>query len=117
MTGTITIEGMEFFAYHGCYDTERIVGNKFVVDISIETDCTRAAGSDNLQDALNYVSVYERVAREMATPSHLLEHVAGRILDGIYRDFPEITRLSVRVAKLNPPLGGKIGATSVTLSR
>lgn len=31
MTGIIEIEGMEFFAYHGCFEAEQIVGNKFMV--------------------------------------------------------------------------------------
>ena len=31
MNGIIEIEGMEFFAFHGCYETERVVGNKFMV--------------------------------------------------------------------------------------
>ncbi len=38
MNGIIEIEGMEFFAFHGCYETERVVGNKFMVYARIETD-------------------------------------------------------------------------------
>lgn len=117
MKGIIAIEGMEFFAYHGCYDTERVVGNKFIVDLQIETDCNKAADSDNLNDALNYVSAYEIVAKEMSITSHLLEHVAKRILDSLLISFPEIIHISLKISKLNPPLGGKIAATSITLSK
>ena len=31
MKGILEIEGMEFFAYHGCFEAEQVVGNKFTV--------------------------------------------------------------------------------------
>ena len=117
MEGIIEIEGMEFFAYHGCYETERVVGNKFTVYACIVTDCDKAAASDDINDALSYLTAYEIIAREMMIPAHLLEHVAKRIIDALYARFPQITQVTIKVSKLNPPLGGKIAATSVTLTK
>ena len=117
MKGVIEIEGMEFFAYHGCYETERVVGNKFMVYARLETDCGAAAESDDIGQALNYASAYEVIAREMRVTSHLLEHVCKRIIDALYAEFPCVERVTVKVSKLNPPLGGKLAATSVTLSK
>ena len=111
MNGIIEIEGMEFFAFHGCYETERVVGNKFMVYARIETDCSKAAQTDNIEDA------YEIIAKEMMITSHLLEHVAQRMIDALYNAFPQISHVTIKVSKLNPPLGGKIAATSVTLSK
>ena len=42
--GLIQIENMEFYAFHGHFKEERIVGNKFIVDLTIETDMTNAIG-------------------------------------------------------------------------
>lgn len=117
MEGIIEIEGMEFFAYHGCHEAERIVGNKFLVHATLVACCDQAAASDDIRDALNYLTAYEVIANEMKTPSHLLEHVARRILDALHATFPELLRATVKVSKLNPSLGGKVAATSVTLSR
>ena len=39
---TITIEGMEFHAYHGCLPEEAITGNTFIVDVYLETDTCHA---------------------------------------------------------------------------
>jgi dihydroneopterin aldolase len=117
MEGIIEIEGMEFFAYHGCYEAERVVGNKFLAHVSLVADCDKASVSDDIRDALNYLSAYEIVAREMKIPSRLLEHVARRILDALHDAFPELLRATVKISKLNPPLGGKIAASSVTLSK
>ena len=115
--GIIRIEQMEFYSYHGHYEEERIVGNRFIVDLEMETDCTAASESDNLKDALNYQKAYELVRDEMKKKSFLLEHLAKRILDTLFRNFDNLERAEIKVAKLNPPMGGKIKAVSVSLTR
>lgn len=114
--GIIEIEGMEFYAYHGYFDVERKVGTRFLIDVRIETDCVKAAASDNLADALNYQKIYTLVKKEMGIVSNLLEHVAGRILNEFKLQFPEIEKASVKISKMNPPMGGLIEKVSVTLS-
>ena len=115
--GLIQIEGMEFYSFHGHYKEERIVGNKFLVDLAIETDMQKPAESDNLKDAVNYQHAYQIVKQEMERKSHLLEHIARRILDALYSELKGISRATVKVSKMNPPMGGKIQSVSVTLSR
>ncbi len=115
--GLIEIEGMHFYAYHGHFETEQIVGNDFIVDLQINTDCNKAALSDNLDDALNYQAVYTLVKKEMAIKSRLLENVAIRILDALSSEFPNIKNAKVKVSKMNPPMGGEIEKVSVTLSK
>ena len=115
--GLIEIEGMHFYAFHGHFETEQIVGNDFIVDLQINTDCNKAALSDNLDDALNYQAVYTLVKKEMAIKSRLLENVAKQILDALYHEFPNIENAKVKVSKMNPPMGGEIEKVSVTLSR
>ena len=115
--GLIQIEGMEFYSFHGHYQEERIVGNKFLVDLTIETEMTIPADSDNLKDAVNYQHAYQIIKQEMEKKSHLLENIAGRILNALYSEMQGIQKATVKVSKLNPPMGGKISAVSVVLSR
>jgi dihydroneopterin aldolase len=115
--GLIQIENIEFYSFHGHFKEERIVGNKFLVNLTIETDMKIPAESDNLKDAVNYQRVYEIVKQQMELKSHLLEHIAGRILDAIYAEMKGINKVTVKVSKLNPPMGGKIGSVSIILSR
>lgn len=114
--GVIEIEGMHFYAYHGHFEAERLVGNEFSVDVVLETDCTAASVSDDLSDALNYQAVYDIIKKEMQVKSRLLEHVARRILDALSAEFPSIQKAKIKVSKLNPPMGGEIEKVSVTLS-
>ncbi len=115
--GLIKIEDMEFYAFHGHYKEEQIVGNRFLVDITIETDTTSAGASDNLKDAVNYQVVYTIIKREMEITSHLLEHITTRILDSLYNEMTGITKATVKVSKMNPVMGGRIGRVSVEMTR
>ena len=115
--GIIRIEEMEFYSFHGHFKEEQIVGNKFLVDLTIETDMDQAKDSDNLKDAVNYQKAYEIVKLQMGEKSHLLEHIAGRILDALYSELEGIKKATVKVSKMNPPMGGKIGSVSVVMEK
>jgi len=117
--GLIEIEGMDFFAYHGCFKEERVIGTRFTVDAWLTTDTSESEISDELKHTVNYQAVYAHIRQQMEQHSHLLEHVARRVIDALYRDFPSLTHVKIKVSKLNPALahGGKIRQVSVTLER
>jgi len=117
MSGIIELDGMEFYAYHGHYQTEKQVGARFTVSATIHADCSKAGQTDLLEDALNYQEIYDIIREEMGIPSALLEHVCSRILDHIYRSFPAIEKATIKVSKMNPPMGGQLEKVSVQLSR
>lgn len=112
---TISIEGMEFYAYHGCFAEEQLIGTWFVVDLFMETDTTEAERTDQLDKTVNYLEVYQLVKKEMETNSKLLEHVGRRILNAVKNNYPQITDATVKVRKMNPPLGGKMDFVSLTI--
>ncbi len=113
---TIALNNMEFYAFHGCYAEEQLVGNYFQVDLTLDVDCSLAAQTDNIEDTVSYLEVYQEVKREMMITSKLLEHVCQRIITALEKKFPAIRQIEICVAKNNPPLGGKIGSSSVTMS-
>jgi dihydroneopterin aldolase len=115
--GIIRIEDMEFYAFHGHYREEQIVGSHFMVDVEIETDTDRAGKSDELADTLNYQTAYTIVRREMEITSNLLEHIATRILNALYEELNGIRKATVRVSKMNPVMGGRIGRVSVEITK
>ncbi len=115
--GYIEIEGMEFYAYHGHYKEEQIVGNRFLINLKIETDCSKAAESDNINDAVNYQTAYKIIKAEMKKKSNLLENIAGRILDSLYENMENVKLITIKVSKMNPPMGGKINNVSVTMTK
>lgn len=114
---TIRLSGMEFRAFHGCYDLEKKVGNHFIVDLELDADVDVAASTDDISRTVNYLDVYELVAEQMAITSDIIENVAWRIGDAILAKFALVDSLKVTVTKMAPPLGGKIRSVSATICK
>jgi 7,8-dihydroneopterin aldolase/epimerase/oxygenase len=115
--GTVSLEGIEFFAYHGFYEEERKLGNKYSVDITVSLDITEAASTDDLQGTVNYEELYDIIRHEMLTPSRLLENIAYRIIDRTYEAYPDVEWVEVSISKFNPPLGGICHRSKITLRK
>jgi dihydroneopterin aldolase len=113
----IEIEKMEFYAFHGHFKEEQIVGNKFQIDLTIEADLDRASETDRLEDTLDYQVAFRLVKKEMDKNSNLLEHIGKRILDSIYSNLDGVLKATVRIRKMNPPMGGHINSVAVIMSR
>ena len=110
---TIEINDMRFYAHHGCFEQERAIGTHFRVDLRFKTDTSRAEVTDNIADTGSYLDVYQVVKKQMLNPSNLLENVARRICDAVLRQFSAVENITVKVYKLNPPLGGHMDSVSV----
>ncbi len=116
--GKIIIEEMEFYAFHGHYQEEQIVGNRFLVDLEMECDTDTAAESDDLDDAVNYQAAYLLIKKEMRQKkSNLLENIAKRILDALFTEMEGIQKANIRIRKMHPPMGGPIKSVGITLKR
>lgn len=113
----ITIDRMAFYAFHGCFKEESEIGTNFQVDCEFDCDTAKAEKSDSIEDTVSYLDVYQTIKKEMEVSSHLLEHVARRIINALLDTFPQITYCKIRVHKLNPPLGGQMRGVSVTLEQ
>ena len=117
MMSRLELIGMRFYAFHGCLESERRIGTEYLVDFSCELDTSLAEKSDELEHTLDYSLVRAIVAREMAIPSNLIEHVAGRIADALQAEIPGLEHLEVTVSKKNPPVGGECQWARITVRR
>jgi 7,8-dihydroneopterin aldolase/epimerase/oxygenase len=113
--GIISLEGMEFFAYHGYHKEERKLGNKYTVDIEVEADLDEAALTDKLTETIDYVKLYNVVSSVMAKPAHLLEKLAKNIINQSFAFDSRIESVKVSITKYNPPMGGICKKSVVTL--
>lgn len=115
MLYTITLQEMEFRAFHGCYDLEQKVGNRFVVELRLTTELGSVAEEDAVEKAVNYLTVYEITREVMRHTCRTIEAVAQNIISAVKERYPQIVEVECKVSKLAPPLGGKVGRVSVTL--
>ncbi|MBR6275869.1 MAG: dihydroneopterin aldolase [Prevotella sp.] len=111
----IRIEKLRIRAFHGVLEQERSVGGDFLVSLRIGYPWRLAMESDNVKDTLDYAAVYRLVQREMAVPSQLLEHVAGRIVSALQNEFPQIMSIDLWLTKVTPPMGGDCEGAGVEL--
>ncbi len=117
MTGKVALEGLEFHAYHGVYPHERSSGNKFEVDILVDTEFSESAFNDDLSGTINYEGLYAIVKSEMEKPSKLLETVGHSIAAQTLKTFHEAKAVEVKISKFNPPIGGVCKKAVVTVAK
>lgn len=110
----IELEAMEFHARCGCLPLEKEQGGFFTVDVSGYTEAV--AGSDDLNDTLDYGKIYSVVARQMSKSSDLLEHLAWRIVSSLQSEVPALENFTVRVSKRRPPFDGVCQWSRISLS-
>jgi len=113
--GTITLEGLEFFAYHGFYPEEQRIGNKYALDITIHTNFIEAAQYDKLSETVNYETLYQIAAKVMQEPAKLLEHIGFKVISRIRDHYPDVANVTVKVSKFNPPVGGVCTRAAITM--
>lgn len=114
--GVIKVENIRVFAHHGCLKEETKIGSEYRVDLKVKADLQHSAISDKLSDTVDYVFLNRIVKEEMQIPSYLLETVAKRILKRIFKEAFQITKATVWVSKLNPPIGGDVEKVTIKMS-
>ena len=113
--GKVFLENVQVYAYHGCLPEETLIGSDYRVDLWVEADLQPSAVSDELADTVDYVALCACIREEMATPAKLLEHVVKRILTRVFDASSLVNEAWVRVAKINPPIGGHVSSVAIEL--
>lgn len=116
MTAKIGLEDVRFHAPHGFYEEEHLMGNEFSIDVEVEASITGAAQDDDLGGTVNYATIYYLLQAEMKKPTQLLEALAYRMANRILNQFDSVSSVKLRLRKINPPLGGKVGAAVVEVN-
>lgn len=112
---TIHLQQLKFFAHHGVYKEEQMLGNDFVVDVILHF-MPSAFPVKELQQTLNYEQVFAIVQHHMNIPTPLLETVVGKIVAQIQQLFPQVKAGMVSIAKMKPPVKGWEGNVVVSFN-
>ena len=113
--GTIKLQNIRTYSFHGCLVEESKIGSDYRVDLEVKTDLRKSMASDELVDTVDYVLLNKIVVEEMAIRSKLLEHVGHRIVSRIFKEIASVSRIVLAVSKLNPPIGGDVEAVTIEL--
>jgi len=115
--GIIKVENIRVFAHHGCLAEETKIGSDYRVDLVVKVNLKKSSKSDELKDTVDYVFLNKVVREEMAMPSKLLETVAQRILNRIFSEDKMVSKATICVSKINPPIGGDVEMVTIKISQ
>ena len=95
---TIHLRNMQFYAFHGVNPEEKILGQRFEVDVALSVDSRSAGLSDDLRQTINYAQVYKVVKRIVEEERFdLIEALAETLATQIGKQFgPDSVRICVR---------------------
>lgn len=113
----ILLENVRVYTNHGCLDEEELIGSEYRVDLEVTTDLTKSSKTDDLNDTVDYVFLNKVIKQEMGKRSKLLEQVAQRILDRIFTEEAMVQEATVKVSKINPPLGGDVEKVTIQMTQ
>ena len=118
MLDEIHICNLEVFATHGVYPEENVLGQKFVLDVFLYLDTSKAGQSDALDDSTNYGQVAAYLEQEMKSQNDkLLERIAERLARGVLKTYPLVRTVSMEVKKPWAPVMRHIDYASVKIQR
>lgn len=111
----IALSNVRFFAHHGYYSEEQVLGNEFL--LNIECYVAYVGGKEDLlENTANYETLYQLAEQQMQQPKKLLETVVENILHAIKAKFPQLSEITVNIRKNNPPFGGDTATAEVSLT-
>lgn len=114
----ISIQRIGVFAYHGVYEEEGRLGQRFYVSIDAWLDLAPAGQEDSLEKSVSYADIAAQV-QEIAVGQRyqIIEALAEAIAGELLRNFPRIDEISVTVEKPNAAVAAILDSIFVTIHR
>ena len=118
MSDKIKVTGVEAIGYHGLYDSEREIGQPFIVDVELSLDLQKAGKTDDLSYSVDYNDVAVLIHNEIVGPPvTLIETLAENISRKILHAYPTVEKIKTTVHKPRAPISVAFGDVSVTVKR
>lgn len=112
----IIVAGLRLWGHHGVMNQERINGNEFIFDVTIQYDSTEGAVNDNLEGTLDYTEVIGIIKAVNTIPSELLENLAYRINVALRERWHNLGVIKIKISKPGPPVEADVSCVAVELT-
>ncbi|KHF38307.1 dihydroneopterin aldolase [Halalkalibacter okhensis] len=114
----IYMNQLAFYGYHGVFQEENKLGQRFLVDLVLNLDLKKAGTTDDLQSTINYGDAYQRVKGVVeGKPYKLVESVAEQIASDLLGAYELLQEVTVKVIKPDPPIPGHYHSVAVEITR
>ncbi len=111
---TVALKDVNFFAFHGFYPEEQLIGNHFLLDAVVTF--VPFGETEDINDTVNYEVINNIMIEQMKQTKKLLETVVKNIIDSLIETYPHLLTATVGIRKLNPTMKGEVGHSFVELS-
>lgn len=112
------LKRMVFYGYHGVYPEENKLGQKYIVDLDLRMDLSKAARTDDVEDTVNYAEIHALVKRIVeGPPVKLIETLTENIASTLLGTYTSIINATVSVTKPNPPFDITFDGVTVEMQR
>lgn len=116
MLTTIQIAGLQTYGYHGLFEEERSLGQRFIFDIEATLRSTATHQDDSLAASVRYDMLVEETANLAGqTKYRTLEALAEAVATGLLQRFTLIDGITVSVSKLSPPIPHTLSKVGITV--
>lgn len=117
MRTLVSIHGLQVYGYHGLFDEERRLGQKFLFNVR----CELADVPTHLDDRLEHSVGYDVLANEVSAISaaqkfKTVEALAETVARTLLGTHPVINAVEVHVAKSSPPMAHALSAATVEVA-
>ncbi|USG66006.1 dihydroneopterin aldolase [Brevibacillus ruminantium] len=113
----IYVNKMSFYGYHGVFEAEAKLGQRFYVDLELSMDLSKAGASDDLNDTVNYADIFHCVQQIVEKERYnLVEALTSQIASRVLQAFP-FSEVKVKVTKPNPPINGHYDSVAIEMTR
>ena len=113
----IYLKNVRCYSFHGCLKEEGVIGSDYLVNLWVKVALDKTPLTDKIEDTIDYVFLNKGIVEEMSIPSKLLETVAKRILDRVFKEDKRVRKIKVSVSKICPPINGDVESVAVKLSK
>ena len=114
----ILLKNLAFHGYHGVFQEEKSLGQRFYIDIELSIDLTEAGSTDCYEDTVSYVDIFN-IAKRICEEEryNLIEALAQNIGQAILAFNIKIQEVVVRVRKPQAPVPGNFDYFAVEIRR
>ena len=112
---SVHLHQLKIHAYHGLYAEEKVLGNDFIIDLTVNYQ-PASLPIKKMEQTIDYVSLFDLVKKHMQIATPLLETVISNIALEILAQFSLSESVIISIKKAHPPIAQFIGATGVSLT-
>lgn len=116
MTDSVQLRGIQVPSPLGVTEAERALRRPVEIDLDLLGDLRPSAASDDLEDTIDYVEIFQTVSRVAGAEHRLVEALAQDVCQALLRAFPRMEEVRIEVRKI-APLAGAVRSAGVRLVR